>query len=520
MVKLHIGKIGKEAFSINAQELVTGRTCVIGQSGSGKSYLVAVICEKLAENNIGFCIVDTEGEYFSLKEKFQVLWVGGDQADIDIEKANLKELAKRVVKDNVPLILDISDVIDERKVIEEFATHLYNIETKLRTPYLLIIEEADKFVPQSKDSMKKLEEISRRGRKRGLGILLATQRPALVNKNVLSQCGNQFIGKLTTENDLQAVNLFFASRKELEDLPKLEVGEFFLLGNLVSEKTKMKSIQRLTKHKGLTPKLIPKTIGKISKIKESMGEAEIKEEDVEIIEEEKRKLTAIKPKIDRETIIKLVQKKRKKKYVLFGDKERVTSIDLLFHPLIYIEIKQPKGFIKKDFKTNSFIIDGINAKLVKINGGLKYYGGFDGLLGLNEREARVLLSISKKPLTIAEIELKTKLHKQTIRKIVKDLENKKLMTYSGSVGRARVYSPLIKIDIPSLSQYTDFPAKDMEVHGRAIKTNIEEKSLRNIIKAINPKAEIMKFDVFYYPVYSVNLHKRKLKIDAISGREI
>jgi len=30
----------------------------------------------------------------------------------------------------------------------------------------------------------------------------------------LSQCGNQFIGKLTTENDLKAVDLFFADRKE------------------------------------------------------------------------------------------------------------------------------------------------------------------------------------------------------------------------------------------------------------------------------------------------------------------
>jgi hypothetical protein len=470
MVKLNIGKIGKDNFSIKAQELVTGRTCVIGQSGSGKSYLVALLCEKLAEKNIGFCIIDTEGEYFSLKEKYQLLWVGGPGADIDIEKVNFEELAKRIVKDNVPLILDISDVINEKKIVEEFVTSLYNIETKLRTPYLLIVEEADKFIPQSKESSRKIEEISRRGRKRGLGLLLATQRPALVNKNVLSQCGNQFIGKLTTENDLQAVNLFFASRKELEELPRLDVGEFFLLGNFVPEKTRIKANKRLTKHKGITPELIPKPIGKVSKIKEKIEEIEIKEEDVEIVEEQKRKLTAIEPTITREEIIKMVQRKRKKKYRLFGKKERVTSIDLLFHPLIHVEIKQPSGIIKKDFKTNSFFIDGTNANLVKIDHGLKSYGSFDNLLGLNDREARVLLSIHKQPLTIAEIELKTKLNKQTIRHAIRNLEDKRLLTYDGKVGRARSYSPLVKIDIPTLNRYSDFPAKEVEVHGRAIKT--------------------------------------------------
>src|SRR3972149_8572590 len=102
-MQLSIGKEEKQEFLINAQELVTGRSCIIGQSGSGKSYLIGVVCEKLCENNIGFCIVDTEGEYFSLKEKFQLLWVGGEDADVNIEEANFNELARKVVKENIPL---------------------------------------------------------------------------------------------------------------------------------------------------------------------------------------------------------------------------------------------------------------------------------------------------------------------------------------------------------------------------------------------------------------------------------
>jgi DNA helicase HerA-like ATPase len=55
-MELHIG----EAFSIDPGYLVTERSAVIGQSGSGKSYLVSVICEELAANDLGFVVIDTE----------------------------------------------------------------------------------------------------------------------------------------------------------------------------------------------------------------------------------------------------------------------------------------------------------------------------------------------------------------------------------------------------------------------------------------------------------------------------
>jgi len=136
------------------------------------------------------------------------------------------------------------------------------------------VEEADKFVGQNKDSLKEIEEISKRGRKRGIGLLVATQRPSLVNKNVLSQCGNQFIGKLATENDLKAVDLFFTDRKELEFLPKLVQGEFFVSGGVIKQKEKMRTVERITQHKGLTPKLVKKSSGKISEIKTGLGSTE------------------------------------------------------------------------------------------------------------------------------------------------------------------------------------------------------------------------------------------------------
>ena len=521
-IQLLIGKSGNKDILIDAQELVTGRTCVIGQSGSGKSYTIAVLCEKLLQNNIAFCIVDTEGEYFSLKQKFQVLWAGGSQADVNIEQVDFQDLIEKSIKNNAPLILDVSESLEQRKVVSEFSSKLYEIGSSLRQPYLLIVEEADKFVGQNKDSLKEIEEISKRGRKRGLGLLVATQRPSLVNKNVLSQCGNQLIGKLTTENDLKAVDLFFADRKELELLPKLSVGEFFVMGNLAAQKVKMKCVERLTQHKGLTPKLIPKATGKISELKTSLGISEKVEEkeSIEKLEFGKGRLLGIKFQITKEQIEKIVDEKRKKKHGLFGEKEHVKSLEQSYTPLIYLETASRDGLIKKSIKTFSLIVDGRTGEFADVRKGLVYSGqGFSKLLGLDENSTNVLLEIKKnKRLTSSDLQLKAKLSESTVRKVLATLQDKKLATFS-TEGKTKLYSLLVDLGKPDLRGDAKKPELQA-IDGKAEKPQLAEDQLRKIVKGIDESADITKFEIFYYPIWQANLESRRLKIDGISGKEI
>ena len=523
-IRLLTGKSGEKDVFIDAQELVTGRTCVIGQSGSGKSYLIAVLCEQLLQNNIAFCIVDTEGEYFSLKEKFQMLWVGGEEADVNIE-IDFYDLITQSIRNNVPLILDVSDALDQRKVVSSFAGKLYEIENQVKQPYLLIIEEADKFVPQSRDSLKELEEISKRGRKRGLGMLVATQRPSLVNKNVLSQCGNQFIGKLTTENDLKAVDLFFADRKELESLPKLNTGEFFVMGNAVKEKTRMQAALRITQHKGLTPKLIPKATGKVTELKTSLGFAG-SAEGGEVPDTVKAtagiggmKLKGVGAKVLKEDIEAIVESKRKKKYLLFGEKEHVKSVELIHHPFVWVEVNSPEGFITKSLATHSFIVDSVSGEFADIKNGLKYSTGISGLIGLNENDIKVLLEIHRnKKITIGDLELKTGLSETTIRNIIHHLQDKKMVTFSKEKN-LKLYSFLINFELPDIKQSPVCP-EIRQISGKADKPALTEEALRKIIKGIDEEADITKFEVFYYPIWFVALGNRKLRIDGVAGKEI
>ncbi|MDD1670479.1 MAG: DUF87 domain-containing protein, partial [Methanomicrobiales archaeon] len=164
LVDLVIGTAGDRDFAIDAQQLVTGRTCIIAQSGAGKSWAIAVLCERLCAAGIGFVIVDTEGEYSSLRERYPVLWVGSDEGcDEDIERVDLKDLMLRAVVNGTAVLFDVSEA-DMRERVTALADALYDIASAHKIPYLLILEEADKFIPQARESIRKIEEISRGGR--------------------------------------------------------------------------------------------------------------------------------------------------------------------------------------------------------------------------------------------------------------------------------------------------------------------------------------------------------------------
>ena len=253
-MELHIG----ETFSIDPGYLVTERSAVIGQSGSGKSYLVSVICEELAANDLGFVVIDTEGEYTGLTGHKNITVID------DIEPISTdEERVRKIIEESQKIVLDVSET--EPKAIDNFLGIVYQVATdKFRqgrdrqNPFLVIVEEADIYVPQRGRGLDILQVMSRRGRKRGLGILFATQRPALVNKNVLSQCNNVFIGKLTLKNDIDSVRIFFSSMDDARQLTALEPGQFYVQG-AIADPSFIKVRRRKTPHGGATPTIQRRT---------------------------------------------------------------------------------------------------------------------------------------------------------------------------------------------------------------------------------------------------------------------
>jgi hypothetical protein len=76
-------------------------------------------------------------------------------------------------------------------------------------PFFAVIEEAHNFCPERGVGTSKASSVIRtiasEGRKFGLGLCVITQRPARVDKSVLSQCNTQAILKVTNPNDLKAI---------------------------------------------------------------------------------------------------------------------------------------------------------------------------------------------------------------------------------------------------------------------------------------------------------------------------
>jgi len=95
-------------------------------------------------------------------------------------------------------------------------------------PFFLVVEEAHNFVPERNfgdaKSSSVLRTIASEGRKFGMGMCIVTQRPARVEKNVLSQCTSQILLRVTNPNDLKAVlssveGITLDSESEISTLP-------------------------------------------------------------------------------------------------------------------------------------------------------------------------------------------------------------------------------------------------------------------------------------------------------------
>jgi biotin operon repressor len=515
---------GREV-GVRVRELVTGRTAVIGQSGSGKSWTVGVICEQLCRLNLGFCVVDPEGEYFSLKEKFQLLWAGEvPPADLDAGKVDLERLFEMTVGENVPVIFDTSGVREEREAVSGLCRALYAVESRLRLPHLLIVEEAEKFLPQRGKPLQELLEISRRGRKRGLGLLLVTQRPAFLSKDVLSQCNNQLIGRLTVRADLEAVSLFF-SRREREELPRLGPGEFLVLGSFVEGSHRLKVLPRETAHRGATPELLPRPAGKVSEILRRLGEGGARVpvlprgEEPPAPAEVPGEVPVFPLGLSREEALRLAESRRKKRILIFGKEERLVGLGLEHHPLILAEVTYPGGLFRRGWRSSLLLLDGRDGRLVDLEEGLRHRPGFEFLLGLEEAQARVLVKlIGRGEAGLPELEAETGMSEATVRRALQGLQEAGLVTHRRE-GRARIYLPLIS-RLPSLGERREFslPPKGKPVSPSECRVGKED--LRRVLKALEPAAEIVRFEVLYYPLYVARYTDRRVVIDGLTGKEV
>ncbi|QLH78559.1 DUF87 domain-containing protein [Halosimplex rubrum] len=249
------------AVDLPVVELLTGRGFVTGKSGSGKSNTASVVVEKLLDNGFGMLIVDIDGEYYGLKEEYEILHAGADdECDIQVTVEHAEKIATLALEQNVPIILDVSSFLDEDEaadLLTEVSKRLFAKAKKLKQPFLMLVEEVHEWIPQ-KGSVgecgKMLIKISKRGRKHGLGIVGISQRPADVKKDFITQCDWLVWHRLTWNNDTKVVKRVLDGdyASAVEDL---DDGEAFMMNDWAEEIQRVQFRRKQTFDAGATPGL-------------------------------------------------------------------------------------------------------------------------------------------------------------------------------------------------------------------------------------------------------------------------
>lgn len=196
-----------------------------------------------------------------------------------------------LVKDGRASIIDMKGVNPDLQamIVAKLCTDIFDAR-KLNAipPCMLVIEEAHNFCPEKgferTVSTDILRTIASEGRKFGLGLMVVSQRPARVDKNILSQCNTQIIMKVTNPNDLKAISkgLEGISADVEEDLKGLSPGVAMIVSTYIERPILVDIRTRKSRHGGAsvpvvkdplsqTPEVIPqeKTAPVIEKLDEA-----------------------------------------------------------------------------------------------------------------------------------------------------------------------------------------------------------------------------------------------------------
>ena len=159
-------------------------------------------------------------------------------------------------------VIDMKGVVPELQdiIASRLCMDLFEERKKGKIPpAMLVVEEAHSFCPErgygKAASTDILRTIASEGRKFGLGLLVVSQRPARIDKNVLSQCNTQIIMKVTNPNDLRAIGKSiegFSSELE-EEVKRLPPGVALLVNNDIERPVLVDIRVRKSRHGGESP---------------------------------------------------------------------------------------------------------------------------------------------------------------------------------------------------------------------------------------------------------------------------
>jgi Helicase HerA, central domain len=144
-------------------------------------------------------------------------------------------------------ILDLSELASE--VLENVAALLgrllldfmQRIPERASLPVVLVLEEAHRYIPENaplerqQRAREVFEKIAKEGRKFGLSLLVASQRPSELSRTVLAQCNSFIVHRIQNPDDQQYFRSVISgiNRELLDQLPALAQQQAIVMGDCV-----------------------------------------------------------------------------------------------------------------------------------------------------------------------------------------------------------------------------------------------------------------------------------------------
>ncbi len=380
---------------------------------------------------------------------------------------NLKGSSKEIQETVANAI--ITELFEKRKV-EEIP------------PFFLVAEEAHNFCPDrgfgEAKSSKILRAAASEGRKFGLGLAIISQRPARVDKSVLSQCTSQIALQVTNPNDLKAISSSFEgiTSETEEEIKNLPIGKALVIGaadypifvDIRVRKSEHGGRAKTFEFSGTSSTQNPSSQRTIQNL-----------------------IYMFAPKISPSEVKKI-------------ENYPVEKIQVILRPCLSV-------LASKNERSFHLLFDLLIPRLYKITNKLEMLPIPSKTANLSPNYRKVLETIMNlKEATASELFMKTKMSFSEVNRIVESLWKSGIVTINKNKVRPN------KNAISDFSKYnfTERPKFIENPNGKKISPEINENDIVNFLKRQN--IEVKNKKLTYIPFYRVKTKTSDKIIDAIS----
>jgi hypothetical protein len=267
------------------REYALQKVAILATTGAGKSNTAVRIAERLYKAKVPFVTVDPKGDWWGMQASsdgdgpgLPIPVFGGEHGNVPLNPTGGKIIARAIAEQRFSAIIDTSGEEFETRAsmfrfLTDFASTLLRVN---RHPLHVFAEECDDYLPQAArgeggDLAKCLgawQRLVKRGRNKGMGVTLISQRSASVNKDALNMAQTMIAMRTSGSRDVTAIKEWPGivgpapakptpeDTELLASLPELEHGEAWIVSpQWLKVRQRVHFYRRETFDSGATPEL-------------------------------------------------------------------------------------------------------------------------------------------------------------------------------------------------------------------------------------------------------------------------